>query len=221
MVRTFSRGMQQRLALARALLHHPQLLLLDEPYAGLDGAGVKLLQRILAAVHADGRTIILTTHQHEIGLQHCDQAAVLVNGRSSLYRIACEHSAQILISMTLFFRTIALIVWKDLLVETRTRESFFQMVIFAILLLVIVNITLQIGAVVQDVLPGMLWIIMIFAGTLGVNHSLALEHENDCLQGLRLCPVPRWTIYMGKVHGKLAFYDDAGMHSLAYRHDLV
>lgn len=81
LVRTFSRGMQQRLALARALLHHPELLLLDEPYAGLDGAGVKLLQRMLAALHVEGRTILVTTHQHEIGLQQCDQAAVLVQGR--------------------------------------------------------------------------------------------------------------------------------------------
>lgn len=107
--------------------------------------------------------------------------------------------------MAAVFQTIAVIVWKDLLAETRSRESFFQMVIFAVLLLVIVNITLQIGVMATDVLPGMLWIILIFAGTLGVNHSLAREQENDCLQGLRTCPVPRWTLYMGKVIGNVLF----------------
>lgn len=104
-----------------------------------------------------------------------------------------------------FFRTIQLIVWKDLLAEMRTRESFPQMLAFAILLLVIMNITLQIGVIVQEILPGILWIILIFAGVLGLNHSLALEHENDCLQGLRTCPVPRCTLYLGKMTGSFLY----------------
>lgn len=81
LVRTFSRGMQQRLAIARAILHQPTLLLLDEPYSGLDGSAVNLLQQILMGIHHEGRTIILTTHNYRSGLDFCDQAAVLVNGR--------------------------------------------------------------------------------------------------------------------------------------------
>lgn len=81
LVRTFSRGMQQRLAIARAILHQPTLLLLDEPYSGLDETAVNLLQHILAKIHHEGRTIILTTHNYRSGLDVCDQAAVLVNGR--------------------------------------------------------------------------------------------------------------------------------------------
>lgn len=104
-----------------------------------------------------------------------------------------------------FFRTIQFIVQKDLLTEMRTRESFPQMIAFAVLLLVIINITLQIGTVVQEVLPGILWIIVIFAGVLGLNHSLALEHENDCLQGLRTCPVPRCALYLGKMVGNFLY----------------
>ncbi|GAK56049.1 heme exporter protein CcmB [Candidatus Vecturithrix granuli] len=104
-----------------------------------------------------------------------------------------------------FFRTIQLIVRKDLLAETRTRESFPQMAAFAVLLLVIINITLQIGTAVQEILPGILWIILIFAGILGLNHSLALEHENDCLHGLRACPVPRCTLYLGKIVGNFLY----------------
>lgn len=104
-----------------------------------------------------------------------------------------------------FFRTVQIIVWKDLLTEMRHRESFSQMAAFAVLLLVIINITLQIGVVVQEILPGILWIILIFAGTLGLNHSLALEHENDCLQGLRTCPVPRYALYLGKMAGNFLY----------------
>jgi heme exporter protein A len=79
-VRTFSRGMEQRLALARAFLHRPQLLLLDEPYSGLDPQAVRRLQAILSRAHADGQTIVLTTHDIEHGLEVCDHAAILHRG---------------------------------------------------------------------------------------------------------------------------------------------
>jgi ABC-type multidrug transport system ATPase subunit len=63
-VSTFSRGMQQRLALCRTLLHEPELLLLDEPYAGLDEGGAALLDAELAAL-AGERTLVVSTHEPE------------------------------------------------------------------------------------------------------------------------------------------------------------
>jgi len=80
-VRTFSRGMEQRLALARALLHEPDLLLLDEPYTGLDSRGVTILQTTLAQTKGQGKTVILSTHDFGLGLELCSRALVLHRGR--------------------------------------------------------------------------------------------------------------------------------------------
>jgi heme exporter protein A len=80
-VKSFSRGMEQRLALARAFLHDPDLLLLDEPYSGLDPRAGDHLQEILQRFHARGKTIVLTTHDIGRGLEVCDRAAILRGGR--------------------------------------------------------------------------------------------------------------------------------------------
>ena len=80
-LRSFSSGMAQRLALARAFLHDPELLLLDEPYTGLDPQAVAHLQEILIRFHGRGRTIVLTTHDIARGLEVCDRAAILAGGR--------------------------------------------------------------------------------------------------------------------------------------------
>src|SRR5258705_4156533 len=73
--------MAQRLALAWTFLHDPELLLLDEPYTGLDPQAVAHLQEILSRFHRRGKTIVLTTHDVGRGLEVCDRAAVLAGGR--------------------------------------------------------------------------------------------------------------------------------------------
>jgi heme exporter protein A len=82
-VRTFSRGMVQRLAIARATLcvHDPAVMLLDEPYTGLDLQAADMLRALLQELAASNRTVILTTHNLEQGLEMCERAAVLHRGR--------------------------------------------------------------------------------------------------------------------------------------------
>ncbi|NDJ78162.1 MAG: heme ABC exporter ATP-binding protein CcmA [Chloroflexi bacterium] len=80
-VRTFSRGMQQRLAIARAILHDPAILLLDEPYTGLDQDAAALLDELLREVALAGRTAVMTTHDLRRGHQLASRIAILSRGK--------------------------------------------------------------------------------------------------------------------------------------------
>lgn len=80
-VREFSRGMRQRLAVARAFLHSPSLLILDEPFTALDDRAIAVLQELLRAALAEGRTIVMSTHQLREALELASGVALIVRGR--------------------------------------------------------------------------------------------------------------------------------------------
>lgn len=80
-VRGFSRGMRQRLALARTLLHDPSLVLLDEPFTGLDVHASTLLREVLVRLKDGRRTVILVTHNLSEGLALADRVAIQTQGR--------------------------------------------------------------------------------------------------------------------------------------------
>jgi heme exporter protein A len=80
-VRSLSRGLQQRVSIARAMVHRPRVLLLDEPYTGLDALGAATLTEMLARLRGDGATLVLVTHNIAEGLEVATQAAVMHRGR--------------------------------------------------------------------------------------------------------------------------------------------
>ncbi len=80
-VRSFSRGMQQRLAIARAMLHDPGILFLDEPYTGLDQHAAMMLTAWLQKLRTERRTILLVTHDLAQGLAMADRVAIFLQGR--------------------------------------------------------------------------------------------------------------------------------------------
>jgi heme exporter protein A len=80
LVRTFSSGMKQRLAVARAIVHDPKILLLDEPYSGLDQHGTRIFNEMLKLLKAQKRTILMTTHNISEGFELSDRVAILSNG---------------------------------------------------------------------------------------------------------------------------------------------
>ena len=80
-VRTLSRGLQQRAALARAILHDPTILLLDEPDTGLDVEAPEILKNLVVDSHGDPRTVILATHQIERVFELVDRVIVVARGK--------------------------------------------------------------------------------------------------------------------------------------------
>jgi heme exporter protein A len=83
LVREFSRGMRQRLAVARAFLHDPEVLLFDEPFTALDDRAIAVLQSLFAEAHAQGRTIVMSTHQLKEALVLATHVALITRGQVS------------------------------------------------------------------------------------------------------------------------------------------
>jgi len=81
LVRTFSRGMKQRLTVARAIVHEPKILLLDEPYTGLDQHGAQIFGEMLSDLKSQRRTILMTTHNIDEGLDLSDRIGILAKGK--------------------------------------------------------------------------------------------------------------------------------------------
>ena len=85
LVREFSRGMRQRLAVARAFLHDPSVLLLDEPFTALDDKAIAVLQRVLREGLDAGKTIVMSTHQLREALELASHVALLVRGKVAFH----------------------------------------------------------------------------------------------------------------------------------------
>ncbi len=85
-VRTFSRGMQQRLSIARALLHDPEIIFLDEPFSGLDVHAGRILDGILEDLKKGCHTLVMTTHDIKKGLVHANSVAVLSGSKIAYHQ---------------------------------------------------------------------------------------------------------------------------------------
>jgi heme exporter protein B len=98
------------------------------------------------------------------------------------------------------------IIRKDITAEWRSRELFTAMFVFAMLVILIFNFAMELDAKARaSVTSGVLWVTFAFAGTLGLNRSMATEKDRGCLDGLLLAPVDRAAIYFGKSIGNLIF----------------
>jgi len=105
-----------------------------------------------------------------------------------------------------FPRAVFAIVWKDIQAEYRTLELVSAMLVFSLLVIIIFNYALDVEPKVRQIVAaGVLWTTFAFAGTLGLNRSMAIEKDRGCLDGLLLAPVDRSAIYFGKAISNLIF----------------
>ncbi len=105
-----------------------------------------------------------------------------------------------------FIRQVAAITLKDVVTELRTKELLSSMLVFALLTVLIFSFAFDLSAADPlDTTPGVLWVTIAFAGTLGLNRSLSREQENGCIDGLLLTPADRSVIFFGKGLGNLIF----------------
>ena len=81
LIESYSHGMKQRLSLSAALIHHPRLLVIDEPMVGLDPSGAKLIKSVFRRLADEGRTVFLSTHTLEVAEAICDRVAIIHKGK--------------------------------------------------------------------------------------------------------------------------------------------
>src|SRR5262249_22137545 len=95
---------------------------------------------------------------------------------------------------------------KDLQIEFCTKETLASLLLLGLLTLVVLSFAFDPASELRtEAAPGALWVAVIFAGVIGLNRSFLAERENECLQGLLLCPVDRGTIYLAKAVGNFVF----------------
>jgi heme exporter protein B len=105
-----------------------------------------------------------------------------------------------------FWRAVGAIVWKDIRAELRTKDIFSSMFVFALLSVILFNFAFELRVpAMKMVVPGIIWVAITFAGTLGLNRAFVIEQDKGSLAGLLLAPVDRSAIYFGKLLGNLIF----------------
>ncbi len=106
----------------------------------------------------------------------------------------------------LYFRQVLAILRKDAQIEFRTREATTAMIVFAVMAIVMFNFALRLRVdSLRPLVPGVLWVILVFAGTLGLGRSMASEQTNQCIDGLLLAPCDRSAIFVGKAVANALF----------------
>ena len=105
-----------------------------------------------------------------------------------------------------FFNVIRWLAWKDLLSEMRSRETISSMFFFALIVILIFSFSFSMDQqTARELMPGIMWVAVVFTGIIGLGKSFTAELQNDCLENLQMNPIPRGAIYLGKLASNFLF----------------
>lgn len=203
LVRDYSRGMQQRLGLALALLPDPDVVLLDEPDASLDAAGVDDLPTMLDAL-APRAAVLFSTHDervaHALGARivrlEAGRLTAVTEKPAPLKRQGRGTRSR----PPSFAQAVWAMIAKDARVEWRAREQVPTLLMFTLLAAVVFDMAFiaALGSEVAAVAVGVLWISVLLAATLAGTRLFTTEFERGTLDGLLVAPVDPSGIYLAK-----------------------
>lgn len=104
------------------------------------------------------------------------------------------------------WRAVMAMVAKDVAAELRSKETLSSLLVFSLMIVVVFNFAFELRVEnVRQIAPGVLWVAFTFAGILALNRSFVVEREDGCIEGLRLTPVDRGVLYLGKFLGNTLF----------------
>lgn len=209
-----SHGTRKRLALARALLHDPPVLLLDEPFAGLDPTSQTRLSRTLEGLRGS-RTVLFSTHDTDRAIAAADRVLTLDGGRilppTDLARPAVADVVRAPVAAPSPARPAGILrsAWevlrKDLVVEARSRAMSTSVLVLAGLLATVLGMAFEPLAGSPRAVSGILWVLVVFAALHGLVRSFDDDVHDDALHGVLLAGADPAGVYLGKVASTTLF----------------
>ncbi len=196
---TFSRGMVQRAAVARAVLHDPALLLLDEPRANLDPAAAELVEPLIGA--ASGRTWEVTTRVRAGRSRRRPRARRRTGRPAGAGRRRRPRGDRGAVPMS----TVLALLRKELLLERKVPQLVPAMALFSVTTFVVFHFALQQREVSGDLAAGILVVTLLFATMLGLNRLYVADKEEGGFDAFLLAPVDRTALGIAKAVALFAF----------------